>query len=88
MSYKVLIRRNSDRQERWQTMSNLDWDDHSVFWWTEGNFGCDCNRHMQFQRAGDEPIETDHACSESAYSVIKAVLPDGTEIAIDEDEQK
>lgn len=35
------------------------------YFWTDGNFGCDCNRAIQF--AGVFTIDTQ--CGESAYSV-------------------
>ena len=27
-----------------RTAINLPWDESSEFWWSEGNFSCDCNR--------------------------------------------
>lgn len=36
---------------------------HDVFWWTEGNMGCDCNRHLTFERAhGREPADEELVC--------------------------
>lgn len=38
------------------------------FIWEYGNYACDCNRHEFFRRAGNES-DTDHPCSDTAYSV-------------------
>lgn len=84
MSYDVLIRRNSDGEIRRYT-SPVDWDDNSLYWWQEGNFGCDCNRRDCFERAGGrEPGHDESPCGDEAFAVLKAILPDGQEIVIDE----
>lgn len=88
MSYKAYIRNNATGETRIQTL-DLDWRDSSVFWWTDGNFGCDCNRELEFRRAGGE-TETDIAavfdnivCGHTRYSVPKIELQDGTIVEID-----
>lgn len=80
MSYKVEIRNNETGEIRIKEM-NLEWSDGSLFWWTEGNFGCDCNREMQF---GTDKEFDDIECGETRFSVLKVILPDGTEYQIDE----
>ncbi len=41
-----------------------------VFWWTEGNMSCDCNRHLEFERGqGREPDAEDVECGHGRYSV-------------------
>lgn len=40
----------------------------SDFIWTEGNFSCDCNRYLFFQRAKGES-EDERGCGEEGYSV-------------------
>lgn len=46
---------------------------YSEFWWTDGNFGCDCNRRLEFMRAtgaSEEEIEAmwdEIACGDSAF---------------------
>jgi hypothetical protein len=33
------------------------------YWWTEGNYGCDCNRYLEFERAqGRDPEFEDAKC--------------------------
>lgn len=39
--------------------------DYSVFWWTEGNGSCDCNRALAFEPEVDEELEKkfgEHFC--------------------------
>ena len=33
-----------------------------VFHWTEGNFGCGCNRTIFWHKAGGEPVPDEHPC--------------------------
>jgi len=85
MSYLVKIKKNETGEIR-ECKMEFDWfkengDDY--FWWTEGNFGCDCNRHNEFRRANGESWQ-DIECSSHLYTVIEAILPDGTRIPIDE----
>ena len=82
-SYDVLIRKNATGEVR-TSHQDLPWKEHSLWSWTEGNFGCDCNRKLQFERAGKEEGAEDYECGHSAYTVIKAIFPDGKELAIDE----
>jgi hypothetical protein len=92
VSYQVLIRRNADGIERLRTI-DLDWGqfdgegDGDLFWWTEGNMGCDGNRETEFERAAGNEREGEHVCSEGKYTVVKAILPDGREIPIDRAEE-
>jgi len=62
-------------------------DEHgsgSIWWWTEGNGACDCNRAWFFLRAGGEPDEHDETpCGEEAYRIAVITLPDGTRVAVD-----
>jgi len=57
------------------------------FYWTEGNFGCDCNRRMDFVRQvegrepEDEPDEC--PCGHGGYRVPYLTLEDGTRLEID-----
>ena len=66
---------------------NVDFHDYSLFWLTEGNFGCDCNRHLEFERAGNnEVFNDDRPCGSEKYSVLYAEFPDGTKMKIDDDD--
>lgn len=52
---------------------NLAWGEGSLYWWTDGNMGCDCNRALSFWRAQHPEAtldeEPDFACGEGAYRV-------------------
>ncbi len=41
----------------------------AVYMWTDGNYGCDCNRYLMFQRAADED-ESDIKCGHGRYMVV------------------
>lgn len=40
-----------------------------LFVWTDGNFSCDCNRHMFFKQALGEEEDYNFPCSHGLYSV-------------------
>ena len=88
MKYKVKRRNNSTGEVReWDTKSEWDFDKHwgdssELFWWTEGNFGRDCNRELVFYDWSEEA--DDRQCGETEYTVIHAELEDGTIIPIDD----
>lgn len=76
MQYRVCIRNTATGEER---IESGEWE-HEVstilFHWLENNFSCDCNRHLQFLRAGGPGPENDphwnnedHKCGDSAYRV-------------------
>ena len=48
---------------------NEPYDDYpNDFMWSEGNYSCDCNRHLFFQRAKNED-EDNAECGDDLYSV-------------------
>lgn len=67
---RAAIRNNATGEVRVRDYPELQWSDGSEWWWTEGNFGCDCNREWEFQRAGGEEESDDPECGESRYSLI------------------
>lgn len=89
MPYNVAIRKNATGEVRMAPM-DLDWfkpdgyDD--MYWWTEGNFACDCNRHLEWERAAGREPDNDEGieCGHTAYTALYAELPDGTRIEIDD----
>jgi hypothetical protein len=82
MSYKVAIRRNKSGEVRIVEMGT-DWHEASEFWWTEGNMGCDCNRHDVFQGAVDDEPDDFYPCGHTEYTALYAEMPDGTRIKLD-----
>jgi hypothetical protein len=81
---QVHIRRNIDGVIR-VYLYDGGWEEYSDYMWLAGgNYSCDCNRYLFFQRsAGGDEVE--HPCGDTAYSILKFVLPDGTEVAGDDD---
>jgi hypothetical protein len=64
----VYIRRASDGVERiYHTDGILEEDNETLatYIWEEGNFSCDCNRYLFFQRAVDEKEIND--CCKCGY---------------------
>ncbi len=54
---KIEIRNNSTGE--WRDIPIGKYDSEELdrwppFYWTEGNYSCDCNRHLQFRRANGE----------------------------------
>lgn len=88
MSYQVAIRQNATGEIRMHEIDFTDWgkpDGYTdLFWWTDGNFGCDCNRKASFYNVGIDEPGMDFPCGHEAYSVLYAILPDGKKILIDE----
>ena len=43
---------------------------YNDFLWTEGNYSCDCNRGLFFERAGGrEPDPHEHMCGFSRFTI-------------------
>jgi hypothetical protein len=85
MSYDILIRENATGEIRRYTV-DADWErECDLYWLTEGNYSCDCNRFLAFERAnGIEPDWAQAKCGEGDYSVLIAILPSGEIIRIDD----
>jgi hypothetical protein len=56
-----------------------------LFQWTEGNFGCDCNRELFFRDAGDEDYDAEavECLPRGRYTVIDVTTPDGETWVVD-----
>lgn len=71
---KIEIRRNSDDVTR-SYVDEYPWQ--GVFIWQDGNYSCDCNRYLFFERAdGKTPEWDDGECGDGGYSV-RITAPDG-----------
>lgn len=90
--YVVALRDNESGEIRLYRY-DMEWEDDETdrFMWTEGNYGCDCNRHLAFLRAGGPGPTGDphwnHAereCGMERYTALYAELPDGRRITLDE----
>ncbi len=81
MSYQVSMVDNQTGERRMVTM-DFDWHDASEFWWTEGNFACDCNRYTTFYET--EPSEDgEDKCGDTRFRVEYALLPTGERVELD-----
>lgn len=83
----VAIRHNGSGVVRmWR--HDLGWHDDDEFMWTEGNYSCDCNRYLFFERAIGGTPGFDQECGDTAFSALYAELPDGQHIPLDEEVMK
>lgn len=86
-AYRVLIRENATGEIRLSKKFEFKF---SPYWWTDGNMGCDCNRWIEWHRAGgQEPNMDDAKCDHEgakAFSVPCAILANGTVVLVDQKE--
>lgn len=63
----VFIRREATKEVR-TYKEEFPWE--SDYIWSEGNYACDCNRHLFFERAaGIEPPDNEPRCGDDAYAI-------------------
>ena len=77
--YFAVIQRTSDSAIR-RCPQACAWQEGSWFWWADGTYSCDCNRHLEFERAaGHSPaMDEDIPCGASErYRVLRFEFPDG-----------
>ena len=67
----------------WEPLDHTadDDDDWPPFIWTEGNFGCDCNRRLLYDRAADLEEEGNPRCGDGAYRV-RLTSADGQRVEV------
>lgn len=62
-----------------------EWEDGwSDFIWDEGNYSCDCNRWLFWERAAGRSPATDVPCSDGVYRVDRIVREDTGEVLYEE----
>ena len=86
MSYKVAIKKTATGEVRIHE-DNGDWIDGKEWQWTEGNYGCDCNRSLFWMRADPnikDPVFIDESdeCGENKYTIEWVELPSGERFTI------
>jgi hypothetical protein len=81
-AFKVLLRHNPTGEER-LVDGYGPWDDGAEFLWTEGNYGCDCNRALHFYNWSEDA--DDRECGDVEFTAVKAVLSDGREVPLEDD---
>ena len=85
--YKVAIRNNATGELRIATMDVPD--DGATFWWKDGNMSCDCNRELEWLRAGgqheeaEKVFKSETVCSTGRFTVPYIELRDGKRLEID-----
>lgn len=80
----ITLRRNSDGktltfEDEWtdspRYRGSPQWEPrNAVFQWTDGNGGCDCNRHLYFERAlgraDSEDLWDEAVCGDELYTLV------------------
>lgn len=84
---EVHIRRASDGEVR---IHKDEYGNNPRYQWGDGNYSCDCNRYLFFERAGgrsgdDDPLDDDRGCSEADYVVERIVRAGTGEVLIEGD---
>lgn len=77
--YVVGIRKNETGEVRFCPVQ-LDWHNGSLSWWSTGNYGCDCNRHLEFHGLSESSEDEDVPCGLTMYTLIGIWFPDGSDI--------
>lgn len=85
--YQVAIRNNSTKEVR-VIDYDCEWQEHSTYMWVDGNFSCDCNRHVFFMGEENDEHAVDIDCSDGKYSCLYAILEDGLKIDLEEGEER
>jgi hypothetical protein len=71
---KVEILNTKTNETRVYEMASIPDEEFNSFIWEEGNFACDCNRHLFFERAGgndpDMDDTDDRPCGSDTYVVL------------------
>jgi hypothetical protein len=81
----ISLRKNATGEvraiEHWSFEPYEDGD----YLWTEGNYACDCNRHLFFERAGGrEPESREVACGDEKYTATHGTREDGSSFTLDD----
>lgn len=91
-TYRIPIRCNATGETRIYELNAEGLDDETFeFMWTDGNYACDCNRHLRFTESRDvtenKVLDWDGAdpCGDERYSVFYAISPSGRRIALDDE---
>lgn len=65
----VTIRKNDTGETRAYQSEHDCTGEHADYIWSEGNYACDCNRSLFFQRAGGVVAPESGQCGSDAYSI-------------------
>ena len=82
--YGIKIRNNETKEEIF-SKQETEWHEYSLYYWTDGNGGCDCNRFLEFERAkNNNPNLEDAICGHGKYTILYAEFRNGKRILIDD----
>ena len=82
--FTVYIRNNETREVAEITFTAKWLYREHYYLWSQGNYSCDCNRQLLFERAkGNEPDWDMAMCGESKYTVLKIIAEDAIVYAED-----
>jgi len=86
MNYSVVLRDRQTGECRRVAMD--EWGDGCEFLWTDGNFGCDCNRDEMFERG--EVVTHDYLCNTGAnrYTVEYVEFASGDRVPLEAPSQE
>jgi len=86
MKYKYAIKNNETGEIR-IAEGCCEYEEHNTVWFlTDGNYGCDCNRELEWHRAIDEDDNWENTkCGKTEFSIPYLILEDGTRINVDGD---
>ena len=77
--YVTGMRKNASGEVRFHAWKS-EWTADTFYWWSTGNMGCDCNRHLIFHDYSESCYEDDMRCGESQYTLVGVWFPDGSDI--------
>lgn len=70
MKFEIVLRK-VDSGEEVSLVEDYDSEVNAVFLWRDGNYSCDCNRELFFERAkGKDPDLDEVWCSEGRFEVV------------------
>jgi len=81
LGFTVEIKRTADgRVARWH--SDQEWEEIDLYRWTDGNYGCDCNREIYFMEAIGAKVDdqADLVCGETRFQVLRITSDDGSRL--------
>jgi hypothetical protein len=74
--YAVGIRENATGDVRF-CPETMEWPETGLWWYSQGNMGCDCNRELDFRRQTEPDFDEDTECGHTRYTIVGIWFPDG-----------
>lgn len=81
MTYTAVIQKVETGETAERAYPN--WQTADFSWWTEGNFSCDCNRELEFERGlGHDPDLDSVECGDNRFTLLKLKFENGDEYIV------